>query len=215
MLRYPRSLWLAASLVLAIHAGVLLIGRGGAIPETKFPDRPLEEIPLQFSAWEGRTVEPDAQIFRRLGAQSVVNRAYRDPWGHEVILHVAMWSSDGLQLPHEPHICYAAAGYEILATRDFSLGEGDPAQATAHLMSLQRGSEQGYALYWYQWGAWTVADRHDLRQAMWRMRGQRPWPPLVKVLLHVTRAKADKAEKTEEHLRSLAQPLVGWLREYR
>ena len=211
MLQYPRSLWIAAALVAVTHVGVLFLAHGSGTTETQIPQRPLDDLPNRLGDWEGRPVDPDAQIFQRLGAHSVVNRAYRDPLGHEVVLHVAMWSSDGLQLPHEPRMCYQGAGFEILSTKDFPLGEGDPSQSTGHLMALQRGSERCHALFWYQWGPWTVADRNDMRQALWRMRGQHPWPPLIKVLMQVGEPKADKAE---EELRGLSQALLPWLREY-
>lgn len=212
MLHVPRSLWLAAFLVVAIHAGVLAIGRGTGPVETKLPTRPLDELPKQLGAWEGRPVELDAQVFQLLEARGVVNRAYRDPLGHQILLHVAMWPSKGMLLPHEPRMCYQGAGYEIMATKDFPIADDPSSEATSpHLMVLERGSERVYALCWYQWGPWSVADRDDMRRALWQMRNQRPCPPLIKVLLQVN---GPKAEEAEEQLRSLAQPLLKWLRDY-
>jgi EpsI family protein len=207
-MRAPASLWVSVLVVLAIHAGVLLIGHGSSPAGTRFPKRSLSELPWQFEDWQGQAVELDPRIFRMLGAHSSINRVYRNAVGRQVTLHVAMWPTDSVQLPHEPRVCYESAGFTILSTSDYRVADAESGQSNACLMALWRDGQRQYVLFWYQFEDQTVVDRDGMRQAIWHARGKPQWPPVFKVLLQISEPKEDKALET---LGSLAKPVFQWL----
>ncbi len=38
-------------------------------------------------------------------------------------------------------------------------------------------------MFWYRLGDYTLFERWDMGKVRWAMRGQKSWPPMVKVLL--------------------------------
>jgi hypothetical protein len=56
------------------------------------------------------------------------------------------------------------------------------------------------------------ATNESMRIATWSLRGQETWPPIVKVVLQ---ASAPNARSAEQSFRSLARPMLDWLKEYR
>jgi hypothetical protein len=54
----------------------------------------------------------------------------------------------------------------------------------------------------------TFYDGDGQRRAVWKLRGRKTWPPMVKVMLQTSAADADQAK---ELLKSLAVPAKAWV----
>jgi hypothetical protein len=77
---------------------------------------------------------------------------------------------------------------------------------------LERDGKPTHLLYWYELNGVTFTTADGFRTELWKLRGRKSWPPMVKVMLQTT----DPDERTaEQGLKDLAGPVRGWLSEYR
>lgn len=209
----PLRLLVAAVILAAVHLGIhFMMSEAGAMPETPVLERDVSELPDHLGKWIGEDVATDPRIFARSEAACIVDRQYRDPPGNSIIVHVSAYPRIDLELPHRPEECYQANGYRIEAEKDMTLEVGDRPAVTARLLTMERDGNWLYVLYWWQFGDRTVCTRDAMRKAAWETPRDKPWPPTVKVMLQ---ASATSGQAAEERLRSIAEPILAWVREYR
>lgn len=196
----------------AIH---LSVGARSAAP-VRMPKKALAEIPRQIGSWSGEDVKLDHRITAQSGTAAVLERVYRSLAGHEVSLYVGVFPSflpeTGVTIPHPPQLCYPGIGFRILLDQDCNVRTPDGATSLARLLTMERNGTPAYLLYWYELDGATFTTGDGLRAALWKLRGRKSWPPLVKVMLQTT---APDPQTAQQQLKEIAGPVCGWLGEYR
>jgi EpsI family protein len=167
-------------------------------------------LPAQLGAWTGVDTEIDERLVQHIGAFSTVNRAYENGQGRKVMVHLAVFPSAEVSLPHPPRLCYKNAGWKLGPDRSLDMEEkGDI--PPFRRMVVDRDGGRAVIAYWYQLGNGIAADRGELRQQLqkYRWKGER-WPPLVKVLLHASIDGSDKI--AESDAAELGAIVYEWVR---
>jgi len=195
----------AALFVLGSYAGFELVeGKGNVV----LPPHGIHELPLTLGIWDGKDEELKEDFFRATGAESAVDRLYRDGQRHVISLHMALFSEYERILPHHPRICYPANGFSI--TQDERTEVHGPGEKTfpATLLTCENPEGPIKILCWYQLGDRVLLNRHDIWRASRQMWGRDVWPPLIKV--HLQTAAFDRAA-AEARLRDVARRVAAWL----
>ena len=151
-------------------------------------------------------------MFEAIGAETVLERQYRDRIGHAVSLHVAVFENSMAQgLPHVPEVCYTAGGWQLAEAKLFPLDPSSGPTNMAKLMGCSRHGENADCLYWYQIDgtAYVTGDRRGSSSSA--CVAGRSRPPVVKVMLFTNATNADEAEKL---LKSFAAQVFAWTRNF-
>ncbi|NQT40296.1 MAG: EpsI family protein, partial [Planctomycetes bacterium] len=193
-------LFIAAVLVAAIHGWFYVTCQSGLPSNVQAPDPPLEDLPMQLGAWTGEGVETNDRVFDTLGAETIIDRSYRNAAGYQISLHTAFFAEYVNYLPHPPQLCYAGGGYKLVKERTVELKRPDDVTLPARMLTHELSGNKTYALYWYQLGQTVLTEPTSLRAARRPFRGSQSWPPLVKVLL-VSQTGAANAEQAEARLK--------------
>jgi hypothetical protein len=199
---------LLAGLVVLVQVGFSVVRAGSQPPHTKLPSRSVNELPLQWPAWQGREVELDRKIFIATGAKETANREYVNRSGRHASVHVALFENPTEGLYHSPGNCYRATGWTQTENRWITLQTKGRPDVTVNLSRWELKGEPIYVLYWFELGDDSLFERRDLLPVRWKMRGRSEWPPLFKVLMQTSAADKDMAV-TE--LSELAGEVRDWL----
>jgi len=148
-------------------------------------------------------------VFDTLGAETIIDRSYRNAAGYQISLHTAFFSEYANDLPHPPQVCYKYSGHKLVKERTVELKRPDDVTLPARMLIHQLNGNNTYSLYWYQLGQTVLTKPTSLRAARRLFRGSQSWPPLVKVLL-VLQTGADNAKQAEARLKDLAERVVAW-----
>ncbi len=204
--------WFAAVALLVIYGAAQTLKGRGMPTEPAHPQLLLKEMPKLMGNWTGEDEALDPEIFRHIGAQDAINRSYHDRRGNIIAMHRAMFVEYGVQgHPHSPEECYPSAGYHVVETRDVYLDSDKQHAHPSRLLTLEKDGQQIYCLFWYQIGSSTFCDGIAERPLVLGLRGQKTWPPLIKVMLQ---ASAASPEKAEHQLKDLAEPIFAWTKEF-
>lgn len=207
-------LFIAAVLVAAVHGWFYVTCQSGLPSNVLAPDPPLEALPLQLGSWTGEDVETNERVFDALGADTVVDRSYRNADGYQISLHTAFFSQYANYLPHPPQMCYEYSGHKLVKERTVDLKcSDDDATLPARMLVYELNGTKTHSLYWYQLGPTVLTEPTSLRAARRPFRGSQNWPPLVKVLL-VLQTGAGSAEQAKAPLKELAEEVVAWRHEH-
>ena len=209
MMNVATRLLIMGAFVVVIYIGANLLGKAGMPTEVGMPSRDLREMPHDFGSWKGKDAAMDPEVFEGTGAMVSVDRIYRNHEGDEIRVYVAVWKhrEDQPPLPHLPRYCYPAAGYQITHSRDVQWQGTRLDSLPARLLALEREGRVLSVVYWYQIGDCVAVDRNGGRQARLRVRGNKAWPPIVKVILEIP---ARDTDQTVDVLESLAMPVFEW-----
>jgi EpsI family protein len=164
-------------------------------------------LPTQIGDWSGVDTEFDPRVAANVGASSIVNREYTDGFGRKVVLHMAEFPTAEISIPHPPPLCYSTAGWSLLRETSHERTAG----ARFRKMRLERDGARVDVTYWYQLGSRSAANRDDLRKVLQtlRWRGD-PWPPMVKVLLHVP--SDDPDEQAGAAIDQFSREVFDWIK---
>lgn len=180
-------------------------------PDVALPDWDLEELPVELHGWTGEVSELDESLFRRIGADVVADRVYKNRQGAAVTAHTALFKDfDEAVVVHLPSRCYRAAGWEQrdVETRTLPV-EGLP-DIDVEVSTWQREGRRVKVLFWYQLGKNTVLNRYDLGKARFALAGHDTWPAMVKVMLETS---ADQRQAADLRLLDVGGQIRQWLHE--
>jgi EpsI family protein len=207
-------LFVAAIIMFGIYFGAESLKGHGMPSELAHLAVKLDTMPRALGSWRGTDEPLDPQVFRAIGAESAINRAYRDE--HVVVnLHIAaftdLFMQDGLQILHSPEVCYPGNGYVIANAETIDFTADDKPAHAARFLTLDHDGMRVYCLYWYQVGTATFWERDGQRRVVQSFRGRATWPPMIKVMLQTA---ADSPEEAQGRLKNLASLIYPWTREY-
>ena len=201
-------------LLLVIFAGGMFIWvqrvrDANAPDEVALPKNDPRDFPLEIGDWRGEKQELDPEIFEAVGASFVSDRVYRNSMGKGVSVHMAVFMDYRSAAVHNPNRCYRAHGHDQLNSDivTFKTKEGKSLPVCLSRWNRHAGGRI-QTLYWYQIGDQVVHDRVGMGTARWALRGQKVWPPMIKVLLHTEETNPQHAE---DRLREMATIIYDWL----
>lgn len=197
---------IAIAAIVAINLGFLAVHKRG---EVVLPDRQPDELPLNLGDWQGERLDVEPQIFDAVGADATADRIYRTASGDELSLHVALFGSYYRRLQHHPDVCYSANGYSKVESKRTTVRLPSGKTIPADLVLWRRDDLRVQTLHWFQLGDQVLLEEQDLRPASWALRGEKNWPPLVKVLLQ-TRADY-RPERSAARLEQFAALVYPWV----
>jgi EpsI family protein len=139
--------------------GVWLFGAGPA------PRVPPSAIPSQVGPWSGGADEAlNPRVLEVLDLSSYVARSYSASGRPPIGLYVGFYAGRAgyATSPHDPEICYPAAGWETVATSSVEVPVPGGTSLRAHLFDVQLGNKRQLVLYWFQpaarWPRGAVAE---------------------------------------------------------
>ena len=126
---------------------------------------PPSAIPSQVGPWSGGADEPlDPRVLEVLGLSSYVARTYSASGQPSIGLYVSFYAGRAgfATSPHDPEVCYPAAGWETVATTSVEVPVPGGNRLRAQLFDAQLGAERQLVLYWFQpvarWPQGAVAE---------------------------------------------------------
>jgi EpsI family protein len=178
------------------------------VPEVDMPDWTFRELPMRIGDWHGEEANMDPKTILATGAQTVVNRAYRDEAGHLVSIHTAMFNNPADGVIHSPMVCYRAAGWEKLGESKSSLQVSDKLAIPISISTWELQGKKVIVVYWYQLGNHVLFGRWDLGlKVRWSLAGKPKWPALIKVMLQIP---VDEGKEPKSAILSLAKEVAKW-----
>ena len=203
-------IWLAALLLATMAAAVGFIRRGGWVDA---PDiNPiLSRLPPHVGSWTLEENEAKQSFLEPPSdAASAVNGVYRDPAGVRIFVEMDMFTLLDVSLPHPPEQCYNLSGCRVLGERDTSVPVAENTAITTKLMAVEHNGQRMSVLFWYNLDKEVVVDRFGLGAVRLKLRNQKRRPLVVKVMMQTISPNMGEAE---DRLRSLAGPLLVWIRQ--
>jgi len=200
-----------AILVVLIYCANRAVEARLKVPGVQPANLDLKSMPAQLARWRGKQTGPDAEVFAATGADSIINRVYRDDSGRTVAAHLALYSDPDAGIYHSPINCYRSSGWRLLENARDSLARPDGSSSPVSLSTWQRDGERIVVLYWFQLGEHVLFDRYGMAKVRWRMRNLETWPRMTKVLLQ-TSAGADVAG-AKVQIKRFAQLVCNWIGE--
>lgn len=175
------------------------------------PKVALEALSYQLANWDGEDTPLDADLARFIGAQSQISRQYRNEAGDEIALYVAAWSDESVVediSPHPPTICYPAAGWTIVSSKDVVVTTSH-GELPIQLLEMTRADRRIVTAHWFQLGEARYGNRQAGRLMLSRYWGEKEWPPLVKVLLQTEAQNIADAESRLIQMAELLDEYTG------
>ncbi|MBN2579198.1 MAG: exosortase-associated EpsI family protein [Pirellulales bacterium] len=196
--------------VMAVCIGLVYLASSHGIPHIVLPQWHLKDCPKKLDpwTWNGEKEKVDSRLFRSIGAVEVEDRIYQNASGTQVKLHTALFDDTQEGLRHSPMNCYRDNGWTKLSDEFVSLTDDPESSAKMCVSMWEQKGVKCLIGYWYQLGDEQVFDRVEFSGLRWRHIGQREWPPMVKVLIHinVTDTATDSA-----HLNDFGRQVYQWL----
>jgi EpsI family protein len=199
-------------LVLVVQFGFWVVQRGLALPTVAMPSWQLDDLPRQWDAWRGKDEVLDEkmakEIFVGTGAAKAINRVYEDDKGHQVSLHMALYSDLDAGVYHSPLNCYRSSGWRLIEDQRLPLKTPGRPEVLVSVSAWEKDGEKALVVFWYELGDHILFERFDLGKVRWVMRGQAAWPPLVKVLLH---ASSNDPQAARPQVMELGEQIRQWI----
>jgi hypothetical protein len=199
----------AVVVIVATQLSIWRLQQQSVIDAARAADFEVESLPSAFGAWSGSTMPTDAEIFREVGALKMTERMYVNEQGVRIGVIVATFPTGTDVLPHPPDLCYTGEGWNVRS----DVWKEDTRHRRYKLMLVERNRHEALVSYWYQLGADVASNRNELRQILQKLRkAHQPWPPLVKVLIHVPVefSEADAKTASEE----LGHAIYHWVADH-
>lgn len=213
MLQSMTARIIVASLLLAGIFGGTRLMRGSAWTMSPQARQVFERLPPRLGGW---TLDDQAGQHSFLDppsdAASAANGVYRSERGGEVFVEVDQFTRLDVSLPHPPEQCYNLSGCYVRSQENAQVPLPTGQIATTRLMAVDHNGQRMSVMFWYDLDGETVVDRVGLGEVRWKLRGQKTRPLVLKVMLQTMAANAADAEET---LRSVAVPLMAWMRQGR
>ena len=202
---------IAAALVVVVYFGTDYVRRvGGVTKDIALPETKLETLPMQLGNWKGEDTELDTRIFRKIGAEDVVSRLYRDPLGKEVTLHGAVFGEFVRGVPHSPTVCYPGNGWTKIEQKDVDIEIPNEPAISARAITYDMEGRRILVMFWYQLDDQIFRDNAGLEEARRALRERKEWPAILKVLLQTS---VNNPERAEARLVEFASTLYKWTKD--
>jgi EpsI family protein len=190
------KLIVALTLIVAAEIAVRNL-RHGLLEAPATPLRhSLREMPMDLASWKGSDVELDPQLYRRTGADEMINRTYQNPVGDKIEMNLGLWLNYEVAIPHKAEICYPAAGWEIVSHQVLRVAKGSDDSFPAKLLLLSKHGERITVLYWVAFADQIALDDGDVRQVLQSTVGVgKLRPAAVKCLLQTSGDDEERAQR--------------------
>jgi len=198
-----------AILVVLIYCANRAVEAKLKVPRAQPASLELESMPTKLARWRGKQTSLDAEVFAATGADSIINRVYRDDSGRTVAAHLALYSDPDVGIYHSPVNCYRGSGWRLIENFRDSLARPDGSSIPVSLSTWQRDGQRIVVLYWFQLAEHVLFDRYEMAKVRWRMRNLETWPSMTKVLLQ-TSAGGDVAG-AKAQIKRFAQLVCDWI----
>jgi EpsI family protein len=204
-----KRLYVVVGIVLATIGISYLVRAETEPPQVEMPTWTLRDIPFQLGEWHGETTQLDPKIALATGADTIVDRTYRDDLGHTVLLHTAMFKDPAVGVYHSPLNCYRAAGWTQTGDATEKVEIGNDLTIPVAVTTWERDGDKILVAYWFQLGQHVLYSRADLGvDIRWAMRGQPKWPALLKVMVQ---AELTDPEASQAAAVSFTHQVAKWL----
>jgi EpsI family protein len=140
--------------------GVLLalLVPGASLVAWSFAEGPSMQVspsamPSRLGPWSGGPEqELDERIRETLGPSSYIARTYEAPGRTPVGLYLGFYTGrmGESKAPHDPEVCYPAAGWETVATRPVEVSVPGGGILHAHFVEAHLREARQLVLYWFQ-----------------------------------------------------------------
>ena len=204
-----QRLLIAAAILVAIQGAVLFIRQHREPSSIREPAMKIADLPLRMAGWTGKDAPIDPRLSAAIRALSVVDRIYRDDSKATLVLELAAFAGNEIELPHMPQSCYTNVGFTMKQQKDVQLKRSDGPPRQARILGFEQENQRIHVLYWYQLGDASVLDYNGLRRERSRLFGEKTWPPLIKVMIQSSLADPVQAE---DQLVSFAESVLSWTR---
>ncbi len=199
--------------VVAGMAAVIAIGtyavRGSMKPrEVDMPKKDFHTMPMQFGSWQGKVEHMPPAISGAEGAAVVEERSYRDG-PRTIALHTAVFDNPDTGIYHSPMNCYRSQGWLKVKDTTMDLDVGGPQPVTVSYTTWEKEGQRVFVLYWFKLGEHFLFNRFEMGGVRWKMRGEKTWPALIKVLMQAN--STDDAVGDEKALRGFAAEVYKWI----
>jgi EpsI family protein len=114
---------------------------------------PPSAIPSHMGPWSGGADEPlDPRVLEMLEPSSYAARTYSARGRPSIGLYVSFYAGRAgyARSPHDPEVCYPAAGWETVATTSVEVPVPGGNSLRAQLFDAQLGAQRQLVLYWFQ-----------------------------------------------------------------
>ena len=134
------------------------------------------------------------------------------PEDHDVTMLLAIYRT--IRTPASiiaPTNCYRSNGWRLVERVEG--GRADP-RRRRNGSACRPGRSKGetvLVVFWYRLGDYTLFERWDMGKVRWAMRGQKSWPPLVKVLLQTPTSRRGRVLIPRPASRKWPARIQTWL----
>ncbi len=192
-------------LILSLLIGVFFYSRSLAHPVPVPLAGDLSTFPERIGEWVGEDVPIGPTILQVVGADSILNRAYRSPDGELLWLYVGYYQTQqkGAQI-HSPLHCYPGSGWTPVQKDVVAVPVGTR-KIYVNRMVIENGPRKRLVTYWYQAQGRVIANeylqRFDLlRRALLQHRTN---GVLVRISMPIT--TINPPEKAWKRMRQVLQ----------
>ncbi len=173
------------------------------------PAKKFSQFPKRIGIWQGKEYSFDAVVLEKLGADDVLNRAYRNPQGEIIWLYIGYYRSQtrGDQI-HSPLHCYPGSGWTPVSREVVPVPLKDR-EIQVNRMIIQNGEEKRMVAYWYQVQNEAVANEYmqRLRLVVNAFRKNRTDGSMIRVSRNLQNETPEKCWKTMSEFIKQAYPL--------
>lgn len=172
----------------------------------------LQELPLPFQGWSVTRQKLTDREFELLLPDAVLLRQYRSPDGTEAA-ELAVLAGHRKQTVHTPAFCMAGGGWHAITEREVHfMVDGVPITATQALMENQGASM--LVTYFFTNGIHSHQSlvRFQIEQFFDRLQGRVPLGALVRVIVPITKNRAEAELLSDKFARSVLPGLLNQLK---
>lgn len=197
----------------AVSLALLVVACGGVrllanIQHMDLPDTHLSLFPYQLGDWNGRSMELDADVIRKLKFSDHLMLNYqRSDLLEPVNLYVAFYANQrNGESPHSPRVCIPGGGWEIESFERIEV-DGRP----VNRVLITREGQKQLVYYWFAERGTVVANEYVKKWLLLRdfVQTGRSDGALVRVAMPVVdNLKIEQSEHTLRSFITLAHPVV-------
>jgi len=172
------------------------------------PKGTLARLPLQIGPWRGWDVPLADAIIRATDADDYAHRAYKHSGSNQMVgLFVAYGVRARDLMPHQPRVCYPAAGWNLdqVKTRRLTLPHGGTLDCKIYrFFKVGLGRLTITVLNYYSGDGRYYPDPSVLRAKAWRGSGHVKYMAQVQIT-----CSSDLAEQTVEAFATASAPAIA------
>jgi len=201
------------SVIFILMLVVFLYGRSLSHPIPVPLARDLSTFPHQIGAWESEEIPLAPAILQKLGADEILNRAYRSPSGQALWLYIGYYpmQQNGAQI-HSPLHCYPGSGWTPVQ-RDVVTAPIGSRKVHVNRMVIRNGNQKRLVTYWYQAQNRVIANEYLQRLDLIRraLQSNRTNGALVRISMPIEKTPEQQWKILQNFLLEFYPHLTRWL----